>query len=169
MPDDQAPYILTLRLDPESQARLDAWREAYFPPERNYLQAHVTLFHALPAELEEDLLQELEAIAREYEPYPVKVTEVKSMGKGVAVVLHSKLTKALHRRLQQRYREHLTPQDAQGLWLHVTVQNKVTPAEAKATLRELEDKFEPWEARATGLRLWRYRGGPWEAVCSFAF
>lgn len=47
MPDD-APLILSLALDDEAQGRLDRLREAHFPPARNYLRAHLALFHHLP-------------------------------------------------------------------------------------------------------------------------
>ena len=46
--DDRDPLILTLMLDEGTQAWLDALRRAQFPPERNLVPAHVTLFHALP-------------------------------------------------------------------------------------------------------------------------
>jgi hypothetical protein len=40
--------VVTLLLDDGAQRRFDRLREAYFPPERNHVAAHVTLFHALP-------------------------------------------------------------------------------------------------------------------------
>jgi len=46
------PLILTLKLDEESQAFFDKQRALYFPPERNFLKAHLTLFHQLPDEPE---------------------------------------------------------------------------------------------------------------------
>src|SRR3954447_20532670 len=50
MDEDTAPLILTLGLDPETQAWLESMRRAHFPPARNLVPAHVTLFHALPGE-----------------------------------------------------------------------------------------------------------------------
>ena len=61
---DDRPLILTLRLDPESQARFDALRRAHFPPERNLLGAHVTLFHALPAAAADVVRTEITEVAR---------------------------------------------------------------------------------------------------------
>jgi 2'-5' RNA ligase superfamily protein len=43
-------YILTVRLDDASFGRLQDWRMRHFPPERNYLPAHLTLFHTLSVE-----------------------------------------------------------------------------------------------------------------------
>ena len=50
---DHPPLILSAVLDAPVQERLDALRRAHFPPERNHLDAHVTLFHHLPG-AEED-------------------------------------------------------------------------------------------------------------------
>src|SRR5215217_6904909 len=44
------PLVLTLALDAATAAWLEALRRAHFPPERNLVPAHVTLFHALPGE-----------------------------------------------------------------------------------------------------------------------
>ena len=46
---DTDPLVLTLLLDADTQAWLDSLRRAHFPPERNLVPAHVTLFHACPA------------------------------------------------------------------------------------------------------------------------
>ena len=40
-------YILTAELDPDSFEWLDGLRRQHFPPERNLLSAHLTLFHRL--------------------------------------------------------------------------------------------------------------------------
>lgn len=53
------PLVLTLILDSQTQHKLNALRTKWFPPSRNHLGAHVTLFHAIPphrlAELESHL------------------------------------------------------------------------------------------------------------------
>ena len=46
--EQQPPLILTLALDGATFAPLDALRRPHFPPERNLVPAHLTLFHALP-------------------------------------------------------------------------------------------------------------------------
>ena len=40
--------IVTAAMGAEDFAWLDRQRRAYFPPERNQLSAHLTMFHALP-------------------------------------------------------------------------------------------------------------------------
>ena len=58
------PLVVTLLLDEVAQERFDALRRAHFPADRNHLQAHVTLFHALPGEHEERVRADLAQAAR---------------------------------------------------------------------------------------------------------
>jgi hypothetical protein len=51
----------------------------------------------------------------------------------------------------------------------VTIQNKAEPAEARALLNDLQHAFEPFDAVAEGLLVWRYLGGPWEPVARLPF
>jgi 2'-5' RNA ligase len=157
------PLIVTLTLEAPDQQRFDSLRAAHFPPERNHLAAHVTLFHALPGEHEEQVRQDL-ARAAETEPFRLRVTGLRSLGRGVAYVLDSDELTRLRQELRARWEPWLTPQDAQRHSPHVTVQNKVDPAQARALLAELRAGFVPYDVTARGLGLWRYLGGPWEAV-----
>ncbi|MGI4885511.1 MAG: 2'-5' RNA ligase family protein [Janthinobacterium lividum] len=164
-----APLILTLALDADSQAYFDELRRQHFPPKINYLAAHVTLFHHLPGEDEAVLKDELAAAGRALGPLPVQVASLRSLGRGVAFNLENAELRALHRRLQTAWAPRLTPQDQQKLQPHVTVQNKVDPAAARQLLADLQADFEPFAATGTGLKLWAYRGGPWELRAEFAF
>ena len=163
-----APLVLTLRLDPAAQERFDALRRAHFPPERNHLQAHVTLFHALPGEHLDDVRADLEQSAQR-PAYDVEVVRVRSLGRGVAYDLRSPELSAQRTALAQRWQPWLTPQDARPHAAHVTVQNKVPPERARALLRELAASFQPYAVQATGLGLWRYLGGPWEPLGIYRF
>jgi len=81
---EPSPLILTAVLDAPVQQRLDALRRAHFPPERNHLDAHVTLFHHLPG-AEEAAIAEVLAEATRSEPAPsMETTGVRSLGRGVA-------------------------------------------------------------------------------------
>lgn len=91
------------------------------------------------------------------------------MGRGVAYQLASSEADALRRRLADRWSPWLTRQDQQPWRPHVTVQNKVDPADARALLERLSAGFAPFDIAAEGLSLWRYRGGPWEAAGEFRF
>lgn len=165
-----APLILTLTLDEASQAFFDAQRKKYFPPKINYLGAHLTLFHALPGAEEAAIGEHLGAVAAgQPGPLPLHVAGLKFMGRGVMYTLANAELPALHRRLQQQWQPWLSAQDQQGLRPHITVQNKVEPAVARALLAELEADFQPFEVQGTGLALWAYRGGPWELRRVFPF
>jgi len=158
-----APLVVTLVLDAVSHERFDALRREHFPAERNHLAAHVTLFHALPGERLESVVADLRAAAGR-DPFPVVVSGLRLLGRGVAYVLAAAELSDLHAGLATRWQPWLTTQDRQRLAPHVTVQNKVEPAAARQLLAELSRDFESYDVTATGLALWRYEGGPWTAV-----
>jgi hypothetical protein len=160
--------VVTLRLEAAAQERFDAERAELFPPGRTAVGAHVTLFHALPAYLRQDVEAELGAVAATPR-FPVGVVQVVPLGRGVAYRLVADEAERLHRRLQDRWRPHLTRQDAQPLRLHVTVQNKVEPGTARATLDRLRAAFRPDVTEAVGVELWRYDGGPWTLLRRWTF
>ncbi|MFC7737340.1 2'-5' RNA ligase family protein [Roseomonas sp. GCM10028921] len=164
-----APLILTLRFDEAAFARLDALRRAHFPPERNLIPAHLTLFHALPGEAIEEIADNLRTACAGTPPVPLTFTGPRSLGRGVALEVEAPPLLRLRRLLAGHWSPWLTRQDAAGWRPHVTVQNKVTPEAARALLEGLAAGFTPWEARGEGLLLWHYRGGPWEAAGNFPF
>ncbi|WP_338662321.1 2'-5' RNA ligase family protein [Pararoseomonas sp. SCSIO 73927] len=166
---EPAPLILTLRFDDAAFARLDAMRRAHFPPERNHIPAHLTLFHALPGAALPEITENLRVACAGTPPMALRVTGPRSLGRGVALGVEAPALVALRRLLASHWREWLTPQDAGGFRPHVTVQNKVAPEEARALQAEMAVGFQPWEARGEGLLLWHYRGGPWEAAAEFPF
>ena len=165
---DNVPLILTLTLDDESQQYFNSLRRAHFPPERNYLDAHLTLFHNLPA-TETQIISDIELAAAGYAPMDLQVTGVKSIGNGVAFHLECSMLKQLHSHLQQLWQAWLIPQDKQRLWPHITVQNKVTPDVAMLLKAQLEKDFEPFVIHGKGLALYEYHGGPWKFVRDFKF
>ncbi|GAB3225909.1 2'-5' RNA ligase family protein [Hymenobacter seoulensis] len=164
-----APLILTLTLDEPTQQLFNALRQQHFPPERNYLQAHVTLFHHLPGMEQTVIEAHLEEVAAHTPPLPLAVTGLRFLGRGVAYDLENPRLRPLHKQLQQEWASWLTPQDKQPLRPHITVQNKVLPEVARALHQELSGRFAPFAGLGTGLGLWAYRGGPWELLRQFAF
>lgn len=159
--------ILTLRLDERSQAHFESLRQRHFPPERNRIAAHLTMFHRLPdgPEVDEVLDREARGLPR----FRLGVSGVRSLGRGVAYTLSSDVLLQLHRRLAAEFRPHLSPQDLQRFAPHVVVQNKVEPSEARELLEALRGSFVASEAEAVGMDLWHYLGGPWELARTFAF
>jgi 2'-5' RNA ligase len=162
------PLIVTLLLDDAAQGRFDRLREQHFPPARNVLAAHVTLFHALPGEHLDDVRDELTAAA-DRAAFDVAVTGVRFLGRGVAYSLDSSELAVLRHGLASAWQPWLTAQDRQRHAPHVTVQNKVAPDVARALHERLVAEFVPETVRARGLGLWRYLGGPWEPVGEHPF
>jgi len=163
-----APLIVTLLLDDEAQGRFDRLRAAHFPVERNHLQAHVTLFHALPGEHLPDVSRELAEVA-DRTSFDVAVTGARFLGRGVAIDLDAPELTALRRGLADAFDPWLTRQDRQWSRPHVTVQNKVSPDVARALFGDLSASFVPETVTARGLGLWNYLGGPWSPEGEFAF
>ncbi|RBY79502.1 2'-5' RNA ligase family protein [Geodermatophilus sp. TF02-6] len=162
------PLVVTLLLGEEAQQRFDRLRAAHFPAERNHLAAHVTLFHALPGEHEDAVAADLAEAARR-PPFDVAVTGLRLLGRGVAYTLDSPELTALRAGLAAAWDPWLTRQDRQRHAPHVTVQNKVEPAMARALHDRLAAGFTPERVPARGLGLWRYLGGPWAPVAEYLF
>lgn len=163
------PLIVTAELPAELQAQANALRQAYFPPERNYLDAHVTLFHAIPAHCEDELRQVLKTIAGEYAPVQARLLGIMSLGGGTALKLQSPDMLALRARIAERFHGMLTGQDQHTPRLHVTVQNKVSSKEAKALQAVLAPQIMAQDIAFRGFSLFRYLGGPWEPLGNWRF
>ncbi len=161
------PLILTLALDDEARAFFERERRRLFPPERNMIPAHLSLFHKLPGEEIAGISDRLSEMAGRTAPLPLDVTGVMFFGRGSAYRVEG--ADEVRAELAEGWRHWLTPQDRQGFRGHVTVQNKVTGAEAKRTHAALQKGFAPFPATGIGLDLWHYRGGPWEAAGHFPF
>lgn len=164
-----APLILTLAMDEASADWFEALRRRWFPPERNLIPAHLTLFHNLPGAEESSVREKLTRACAETAPLTLDVTGPWSLGRGVAYRLRSPELDGFRGGLSQAFDAWLTPQDRQGFRPHVTVQNKAEPAEAKALLQGLQHDFKQFQVVGEGVAVWRYLGGPWEAVDRIPF
>jgi len=162
-----SPLIVTAALDEASFDWFDALRREHFPPGRNLVPAHLTLFHALPGDQEAAAAEAIRSACATTAPMPLSVTGPWSLGRGVAYRIVSPELERLRERLAEAFAPWLVAQDRAPFRPHVTVQNKVAPDAARALLDELQQGFEPFDALAEGLLVWRYRGGPWERL-SFA-
>ncbi len=168
----EAPLILTLTLDFATQAFFDGLRARHFPPERNFLPAHLTLFHALPGQSRVEIEALLhDAASVQTEALQLTVTGLLFFGQGVAYAVNCPKLTTLHATLQHECsaRFALTPQDQRRLRPHITIQNKAAPATARALFEERQTDFAPFTANGTGLQLWAYQDGPWEPLTSWAF
>lgn len=164
-----SPIILTARLAPPDQQWAEALRRAHFPPERNLVPAHITLFHHLPPALEGEVRSVLARLTAEEPPPPAQLASVFSLGRGVAFLVESPALLHIRDHLAQRFIGLLTPQDAVRPRLHITVQNKVSPGEARATLAALREGFRARPLAIQGIDAWHYRGGPWSPIAGYSF
>ena len=156
------PLIVTVELPAELQARMNALRAAHYPPERNWLKAHVTLFHALPPSIEPELRRALAMLTAELAPPRARIAGIMSLDGGTAVRIESEKVLAMHDRLADRFHGVLSAQDDHPPRLHVTVQNKVAREAARALQGRLEREVKRVAFRFRALVLHAYRGGPWE-------
>lgn len=164
-----SPFILTAALPSDLFSWADGLRREYFPPERNHLHAHVTLFHAFAPSLLEELKTMLPAIAAEYRAIPARIEGLMDLGKGTAIRLQSPEMLRLRGEIADHFHGALTEQDLHEPRLHITIQNKVTKEKARELQASLTNKIEPRAFQFPALELHRYLGGPWEEVGRFAF
>jgi len=163
-----APIIVTALFGERDFQFFDGLRRQYYPPERNVLPAHLTLFHHLPPSIEAELRQRLASEVRAPRP-DARLAAPFSLGRGVALRIESPPLEDIRARLADAFGAILSPQDAAPWRPHVTIQNKVAPHEAAALLRQFQPEFIARPVTITGLASWWYRGGPWESLARYSF
>ena len=160
--------IVTAELGAEDFGWLDGLRRRHYPPERNQVPAHLTMFHALAPSAERELRGRLADLAAGPPP-AARIAGVMDLGGGVALRVVSDELDALRDELARDLHGLLGAQDAGGWRPHVTIQNKVAPKVARDLVGSLERDFEPRPLRIAGLGLHRYLGGPWETLGGYMF
>ena len=167
------PFILTAALPPEIQAWADSLRRAHYPPERNHLHAHVTVFHSFAPSLLEELQRFLPRLTGEFAAPTAHVSGLMDLGTGTAIALASPELLALRALMTDHFQGSLTEQDLYEPRPHVTIQNKVSKREARALQAELtlevERRVERGSFAFPALELHLYQGGPWKLVYRSAF
>lgn len=163
-----APIIVTATMGAADQRAFDALRQRHFPPERNHLAAHITLFHHLPPARLDELRDLLRSLARGPAP-AARIDAIVNLGLGTAFRIDSPDLLALRAVIADRFAADLIPQDRATPRLHITVQNKVDPAAARALVAALSADFAPRPLCITGLAMHWYRGGPWQFIAGHRF
>ena len=163
-----APLLVTAGLPGDVFAWAEGLRRRHYPPERNKVRAHVTLFHALPPSVEDEVKRMLAELAREPPP-PARITGLMPLGGGTAFAIASPALDALHAEMVERLHGVLSAQDRARRKLHVTVQNNVAAAEAKALQAELAEAWRPDAFAFAGLSLHRFLEGRWEDAGTWPF
>jgi 2'-5' RNA ligase superfamily len=164
-----APIIITAEMGKTDQAWANGLRAQHFPPERNFLDAHITLFHHLPPSHLAEIKSRLAVLASECPPPVAHLSEVMMLGMGVAYHVESHELLSIRDELAEEFRGLLIPQDQARPRLHITVQNKVESAPAKMLHAELSAAFKPRPLTISGLAAHYYRGGPWEHIATWSF
>lgn len=187
--DEDDVYVVTLLTDAAHERAMSALRRRWFPAHRLKVDAHLTLFHALPGRLLGTLKDDLAAAAAAEGMGGLEGRaggeDVFRMGrKGVAVHVRGcegrvgEMRRGLIERWEALGEEGaaatagvLSAQDARRDWkAHYTIMNKEEdPARVEACFRELRDGLGEVRAEVLGLRLWRYDRGWWRQEQDFMF
>lgn len=165
----QSALVVTAELPAPLQARAEALRRLHYPVERNRVPAHVTVLRALPPSVEDEARRQLAALAGEVPPPAAQLTGVMDLGSGTALAISSPPLMAVRHMLIEHFHGLLTLQDEGASRLHVTVQNKVPRAAAKALQASLALTIRREEFAFAALALQRYRNGLWEPAGRWAF
>jgi len=160
--------IVTAEFAPVDFSWLEKLRREHYPPERNRVPAHLTMFHALPPSAEREVRTSVARLAAGPPPR-ASIQGLMNLGGGVALRVASTDLDLIRRELAEDFHGLLCAQDSGGWRPHITIQNKVPSKQAQALLEQLEAQFRPRPLAISGLGLYRYLGGPWEPVATFAF
>jgi len=160
--------IVTAELGPQDFAWLNGLRSRHYPPERNQVPAHLTMFHAIPPSAEQELRTRLKAVVRRRAPI-AHIAGLMNLGGGVAFRVTSDDLDSVWHEIADSLHGLLSAQDGGGWRPHVTIQNKVVPKAARQLIDSLQKAFEPRPLKISGLGLYSYLGGSWERLGSFAF
>lgn len=163
------PFIVTAELPVDLFSWANGLRTQHFPPERNWLKAHVTLFHSFAPSLREELRGMLGQIAAAHPPPRTQLDGLMDLGSGTAIALRSPAMLAIREEIAEHFHGALTAQDAHPPRLHITIQNKVSSDAARRLQRELRLTPPQHEFQFTGLGLHLYTNPHWEEQQTWRF
>lgn len=168
-------YILTFLTDAPSHKAMTDLRTQYFPRHLNRLNAHLTLFHALPgSQLSSSIMPTLTTLAYSTSPFPISATTPFKLRHGIAVGVPKGRggdeARRVWRILRDEWRGFLSEQDRAGFKAHYTIMNKEED-DLKATkaFEEVERSWRVVRGRVEGLSLWLYEKGRWKHEVDFRF
>src|SRR4051812_42185542 len=126
--------IVTAEIAPPDFAWLNDLRCRFYPPERNQVPAHLTMFRAIVPSAELELRQILRTIETLRAPR-AWIAGVMDLGGAVALRVTSDELDAIRHDIAERLHGLLTAQDFAGWSAHVTIQNKVAPKDARSLIK----------------------------------
>jgi hypothetical protein len=162
------PLIITAGIAAGDFSWIEGLRQAHYPPERNQVASHLTIFHALAPSAETEVRSRLARIVRRQAP-KASIEGLMDLGGGVALRVVSRDLDRIRDELAIDLFGLLGAQDRGGWRPHITIQNKVSPKLARSLKQSLESTFRPKPLRISGLVLNRYLDGPWEQIGSYKF
>ncbi len=163
-----SPIIVTAIFGDGDNGWLQELRRTHYPPERNQVPAHLTLFHHLPPSVEGELSRRLATHAATPPPRAT-IAGIIDLGGGTALRVESEELEDIRHDLREAFHGLLTPQDNAPLRPHITIQNKVQSTEARKLQQTLRATFQPRNLSIRGIASWRYMGGPWEPIRTHVF
>lgn len=163
------PVIMTAQMGKAEYAWADQVRQRHYPPERNRIGAHITLFHHLPPQALDEVKAAVIALTSTMPKPPARLSGLIHLGNGVAYQLHAPELLSLRMELADRFTGLLVAQDQQTPRLHITVQNKVIPREAQRLFEHLSAGFEPRPFTIRGIGLHYYVDGLWQDIGAWSF
>lgn len=148
-------YVLTLHTDRAHHTSMTKLRNTYFPPKLNKLDAHITLFHALPGQkLDTEVLPAIKDIVSGTKSYRIRATGPFRLKLGVGISIADdieyankgkngrNMTRIIHAELRKKWGTWLSDQDSRPVKAHYTVMNKVNNDQVvEKALKELEASF----------------------------
>ena len=158
-----APLIVTALFGAADFALLEGLRRRHYPPERNRVPAHLTLFRHLAPSLDAELRQRLSGATRGQRAPQARLAGVIDLDEGVALRVESSGLEAIRADLADAFAPLLLPQDRAGWRPHVTIANKLAPRVARALLEQMRAGFTAKPLEIAGLASWWYRDGVWQA------
>jgi hypothetical protein len=164
-----APIIITADMGKTDQAWANGLRRAHYPAERNFVDAHITLFRHLPPSHLPEIKSRLAGLVKDYPAPAAYLCDVMLLGKAVAFRVDSPELLAMRDELADSFRGLLIPQDQAIPKLHMTILNKVESPVAKALHTQLLETFRTRPLAISGLSAFYYRNGPWEHIGRWAF
>lgn len=171
-------YVLTLLTDKQHHDTMTALRKQHFPAKLLKVDAHITLFHALPGSKLIEIENDIAMVAAQRSKFEIAAERngVYEMSKGVGIRLdqyHDAQRKAVAIRSELRYRwaPFLSDQDRREKWRgHYTIMNKEDDREKVAKcLTDIMTTFDGSRGTVLGLRLWLYDRGWWREQRDFFF
>ena len=161
------PLIVTLKLDEPARTYFNTLREKYYPAHFNYVEAHLTLFHSLPAG--EKKIHEALSLFSKRGHIELTISGLANTRNGISYIISSPELQQMHASLQHAIKEHVKGKDKQELMPHITIQQKVTAFKAGLLYKSLSADFKSFVCYGAGLSTFIYNKGPWIHFADYDF